>query len=546
MNSFILRSHAVYDGISNNCRPMAIYVKNDKIEKILPWAFEEKNEYKDIPLIDVGENMIMPSFIDAHTHIFSGAISASDYVCSDLDKCHSENECAEMIYDFATSHPDLKRIRGMGWFVGSWNNDHLPNKKSLDKLLPDIPVYLECADAHSMWLNSAALKEAGIQPDPDFPNGIIETFPNGELTGMLIEPAAYAPAMEKFMDFTEEEMLTIHKNFQKVLAKNGIAGLSEMFADDYTPDTYARYDLLKKLDDTEGLYANVYAYTKLFGYTTFDEFHKMQTHFNSKHFHITGLKGFIDGVTETYTGLLLEPYTDKPNSCGDGLPLWPREKMEQEIEAANREGIQVRLHCIADGSVRMALDMYERAQKLTGRYDVRNTIEHIENIHPDDINRFKKLGIIASMQPYHLILSNNDKIFRLGQERCRYEWPMKTITENGAPFAIGTDYPVISLNPFQTIYAAITRKDDNGNPSGHNSWEVLDMATVLKAYTYGAACVYQAENGTGSIEEGKYANMIVLDRNLFQIDDEDIKDTEVLMNFFEGKIIYNQRQEVSL
>ena len=201
MNSFILRSHAVYDGISNNCRPMAIYVKNDKIEKILPWAFEEKNEYKDIPLIDVGENMIMPSFIDAHTHIFSGAISASDYVCSDLDKCHSENECAEMIYDFAASHPDLKRIRGMGWFVGSWNNDHLPNKKSLDKLLPDIPVYLECADAHSMWLNSAALKEAGIHPDPDFPNGIIETFPNGELTGMLIEPAAYAPAMEKFMDF---------------------------------------------------------------------------------------------------------------------------------------------------------------------------------------------------------------------------------------------------------------------------------------------------------------------------------------------------------
>lgn len=144
------------------------------------------------------------------------------------------------------------------------------------------------------------------------------------------------------------------------------------------------------------------------------------------------------------------------------------------------------------------------------------------------------------MQPYHLILSNNDKIVRLGKKRCRYEWPMKSITNTGAAFAVGTDYPVVGLDPFQTIYAAVTRKDADGRISGQNPWEVIDMATVLKGYTYGAAYVYQAEDRTGSIEEGKCANLIVLDQNLFTIDPEKIPDTKVVWNIFEGQTIYDR------
>lgn len=545
MNTFILKSRAVFDGISDTYRPMAILIENDRIAELLPYEFdspsasENSGKYADMPVYDMGDNLIMPSFIDAHTHIFSGAVAASPYVCNTLDICHSESECVDMIVEYAKQHPEQKRIRGMGWFVGGWADDSLPDKRSLDAYFPDTPVYLECADAHSMWLNSAALKEAGIRADANFSGGIIETFPDGELTGMLIEPAAYAPAMEKFMDFTDAEMMEIHRNFNRVLAENGIAGLSEMFADDYTEETFQKYMVLKKLDEQEGLHANVYVYTKLFGYTSFEAFYRMREQLDSRHFHITGLKGFLDGVTETYTGLLLEPYTDCPDTCGENLPLWPKAKMEQEIEAANREGIQVRLHCIADGSVRMALDMYERARKKTGRYDIRNTVEHIENIHPDDIRRFRQLGVIASMQPYHLILSNNDKIVRLGKKRCRYEWPMKSLTEAGAKLALGTDYPVVSLNPFRTIHAAVTRKDSQGAVSGQNPWEALDMATTLRAYTYEAACVYQAERETGSIETGKKANLIVLNQNLFTVHAEEIPNTKVLMTLFEGTVIYN-------
>ena len=539
--NYIIRSKAVYDGVSEEYKEMAILIQGDRIAEILPWNVESSGKYAEIPLYDYGDRLIMPSFVDAHTHIFSGAIAASDYVCSDLGMCRSEEECVEMIKKYADSHPDLKRIRGIGWFVGNWTDDHLPDKRSLDKVLPDIPVYLQCADAHSMWLNTKALNEAGIQPDPDLPNGVIETFPDGSLTGMLIEPAAYQPAMDRYMEFTEEELLDIYRNFQKVLAKNGVSALSEMFVDDYTIDTYNRYGLLKMLDENEGLNANVYVYTKMFGCKDYNAFHEMKQYFNSKHFHIAGLKGFIDGVTETYTGLLLEPYTDKPETCGDGLPLWPEEKMQDEIIRANREGLQVRLHCIADGSVRMALNMYEKSRNINGKSDVRNTVEHIENIHPEDMGRFAELDVIASMQPYHLTLSNNDKIIRIGAQRCRYEWPIRSILEKGAKIAIGTDFPVVELNPFKTIYAALTRKDDDGIPTGHNPWETLDIYSVLKAYTAGAAYLYHAEKEIGSIETGKYANMIVLSKNILKEDPEEILRTEVSANIFEGNLIYQSR-----
>ena len=290
--NYVIRSKAVFDSVGDKPLPKAILIEGSEIKAMLPYDYAEKREYekyKDWPLYDYGDKLVMPSFIDAHTHIFTGAIAASEYVCSDLGKCRSEEECVDMITRFAKEHKDLKRIRGTGWFIGNWICDELPDKRSLDAAIPDIPVYLQCADSHSFWLNSKALEEAKIVPNPDLPNGIIGTFPDGELSGMLIEPAACAPAIEKYMDFSDEEMWEIHKNFQRVLAENGVAALSEMFAEDYTPDTYHKYELLKKMDEEEGLAAQVYVYTKLFGYTQFERFFEMRDHFDSAHFHITGL-----------------------------------------------------------------------------------------------------------------------------------------------------------------------------------------------------------------------------------------------------------------
>ncbi len=214
-----------------------------------------------------------------------------------------------------------------------------------------------------------------------------------------------------------------------------------------------------------------------------------------------------------------------------------RETFEKSIIAANKAGLSVRLHCIADGSVRMALDIFEKSLELNGNDGITNTIEHIENIHPNYIPRFYKLGVIPSMQPYHLILDQNEKIARIGKERCRWEWPHKTILDSGAKLAFGTDYPVVDFNPFLTIHAAVTRSDENNRPAGVNPEECISLTEALLCYTKNAAKAYN-RNDIGVLEKGKLADVVVLDRNLFDIDPYEIKNASVELTIMDGKIVY--------
>lgn len=536
----IIKSKHVFTGLKNRTEPLALLIEEKKIKKILPYDFRQE-DYASEKIIDYGEKMLMPSFIDSHTHIFSGAVDGSEYVCNVLGQCHSQEECVEVLREYERTHPGQKRIRGTGWFVGAWNDAPLPDKRSLDAAFPDKAVYLRCADGHSMWLNSKAIEESGYPSDFHVDNGEACRFEDGSFTGLFLEPAALEPAMKQYMDFSREELLDIYRSFQDKLASLGIAAVSEMFADDYTQETRENYSLFQELDASDELKAEVFCYTKLFGYTDFTPFFELKKEVESSHFHIAGVKGFIDGVTETYTGLLLEPYTDRPETCGEGLPLWPKDRMQEEITAANKAGIQVRLHCIADGSVRMALDMYEHSEQVNGDKGLYNTIEHIENIHPDDIERFRELKVIPSMQPYHVTLSNNGKIWRLGKERSKLEFPVRSIYEAGDEIAFGTDYPVVTINPFYTIYAAMTRCNDEGEPICQNyDTQTLPLDVILKAYTKTAAKVYHAEDRMGTLEEGKMANLIVLNQNLFEISPMEVHNTKVMVNYFEGREVYHE------
>ena len=530
---FIVKSKNVFTGTDCGPSPAAILVNGKNIEAVLPY------EYQGYPVFDYGESLIIPSFIDAHTHLFSGAIDASEFVCTDLGSCASEEECARMMADYAASHPDQKRLRGSGWFVGAWGDPSLPDKKSLDAFIDDRPVYLLCADSHSMWVNSKALEEMALPEDFDVPDGEVCRYENGEMTGLFLEPAAYAPAKAKYMEFSRDELIALHEEFQGKLAKYGISAVSEMMAPDYVPSEFENYEIIRDLENRGLMNSHVYVYTKLFGYTDFSSYFETKEKYDSSHLHIAGVKGFIDGVTETHTGLLLEPYTDMPDTCGDNVPLRAKELMQQEITAANKAGIQVRLHCIADGSVRMALDMYQASAAENDIVPLRNTVEHIENIHPDDIGRFKELGVVPSVQPYHLVLANNGSVIRLGKERCKYIFPNRTLYENSEDLAFGTDYPVVTMDPFVSIHAALTRCDDDGNPSGLNHEEQkLPLEVILKCYTINAARVYHCEDKMGSIEPGKMANFLVLSRNLFKAGPDEIEDTHVEVNYFEGREIY--------
>lgn len=263
--------------------------------------------------------------------------------------------------------------------------------------------------------------------------------------------------------------------------------------------------------------------------------------YHSEKLMFSGLKMLVDGVPSAYTGLMVEPYSDKPDTCG--IPFVPLDELREQIMNADKEKFRIRLHACGDGAVRYALNSYEEAQKLNGIRDSRHTIEHIEVIQPNDIGRIAKLGVVASMQPEHLAMtdkfSDNPYGSRVGKEREKYLWAIKTIMNTGAHMQFGSDFPVVDNNPMLEIYRGVTRVHNDGEPKGGwNPKEKLTVGEVIKGYTLGSAYGAFRENDLGTIEEGKLADITVLDQNLFTIDPEKIRDTKVRLTVMDGKVVY--------
>ena len=539
MNSadMIITSNAVFTSCGDEPFEGGVAIKGNRIVAV--GSREEISKYRtaDTAVYDYGDQLIMPGLIDGHDHLWWGAVADSEHVV-DLTSSTSEEEAIEMIKKYAVEHPEEKRIRGFGWFPANWNDAPLPTKKTLDEAVPDRPAYMNCADAHTLWVNSLALEESGYTPDMELAAGSVGVDENGEMNGLVYEPDAMAYGWKNFYDFPEEQIRTIMKNFMKGLAAQGVTSLSEMSADEYTDYFHDRYLVFKDMAESGEFTSRVHAFTAFMRKTDFTEAVKWKEEFNSPTFRVTGVKGFLDGVTSTYTGLLLEPYTDRPDTIGEGVPLDTQESLNASVIAANAAGLPVRIHCIAEGSVRMALDAFEESLKVNGKHGLVNSIEHIETMHPDDIPRFRELGVVASMQGEHLPLEMNEKVARLGEERCRYEWPFRSLADAGAVLAFGTDFPVVYYNQFKGIYAAVARKNYDGTTAGVDNGENLTLPEALRANTIGSAIVYGRDDEIGTLEAGKLADVIVLDRNLFTADVEEIKDAEVALTVMDGNVVY--------
>ena len=541
MNSadMIITSNAVFTSCGDEPFEGGVAIKGNRIVAV--GSREEISKYRtaDTAVYDYGDQLIMPGLIDGHDHLWWGAVADSEHVV-DLTSSTSEEEAIEMIKKYAVEHPEEKRIRGFGWFPANWNDAPLPTKKTLDEAVPDRPAYMNCADAHTLWVNSLALEESGYTPDMELAAGSVGVDENGEMNGLIYEPDAMAYGWKNFYDFPEEQIRTIMKNFMKGLAAQGVTSLSEMSADEYTDYFHDRYLVFKDMAESGEFTSRVHAFTAFMRKTDFTEAVKWKEEFNSSTFRVTGVKGFLDGVTSTYTGLLLEPYTDRPDTIGEGVPLDTQESLNASVIAANAAGLPVRIHCIAEGSVRMALDAFEESLKVNGKHGLVNSIEHIETMHPDDIPRFRELGVVASMQGEHLPLEMNEKVARLGEERCRYEWPFRSLADAGAVLAFGTDFPVVYYNQFKGIYAAVARKNYDGTTAGVDNGENLTLPEALRDNTIGSAIVYGRDDEIGTLEAGKLADVIVLDRNLFTADVEEIKDAEVVLTVMDGNVVFRR------
>jgi len=540
----ILFGDNIFTGLADVPAPGAVAIADGKIAKVFG-AGEDFSAMKnsETNIIDCTGQLVMPGFIDAHIHFFMGATAASGRMCMDITASKSEAECVEIIKAFADAHPDYERILGMGWFPAFWNDAPLPTKASLDAFFPDKPVYLACADGHTIWTNTKGLEECGIDENTKVAFGSIPLGEDGKPNGLLIELDAMATAQMKQMTFPREIAEEMYRIFLAEIAANGITSICDMNPSILGDDTYALYDTLLAMDKAGKLTARMHLFSDLITISEGAETEQAAAEkYRGTMLRYNGLKQFIDGVTSTYTGFLLEPYSDNPATCGEAN--YPKEEYARCVKIANAAGFPVRFHAIGDAAVRWALDVFEAANESRDDHgnisEIRNTIEHIETIDEADIPRFSELGVVASPQPYHLTLDANEKISRCGEARCRWEWPLRSFLDTGARMAFSTDFPVVGFNPFKNIYAAISRCDDEGKPTGVNPEEKISLTEALKIYTAGSAYAFGREKELGTLEEGKLADIAVVDRNLFDIPEFEINECGIALTICNGEVVYSR------
>jgi predicted amidohydrolase YtcJ len=407
--------------------------------------------------------------------------------------------------------------------------------------VPEIPVFLEAADGHSAWVNSKALALAGIDRNTKDPaRGRIERDKNGEPTGTLREAAIslvarYIPAP------TESDYVEGLRRALKLANSFGITSVQDASASIEELNAY------KTLDQKGALTVRVVAATKIDpdkAETQIPELIKRRALFNTARLNATAAKIFADGVIESHTAFLLEPYVDQPKNRGPAN--YRSEKLTKLITALDRAGFQVHVHAIGDGAVRMALDAFEEAQKSNGRGDLRHHIAHLELISPSDIPRFAKLGVIANFQPLwayadSYITDLTEPI--LGPERSRRLYPIGSVVRTGAVIVGGSDWSVTSLNPLEAIQIGVTRY--GLNDAKRVSWlpdERAGLASMIAAYTINGAYLAHREKQTGSIEVGKTADLVVLSDNLFTIPEYSIHKVKVLLTLLDGKEVFRDSE----
>jgi predicted amidohydrolase YtcJ len=524
----IISSNTVFTGLSDQPEPASIAIKDNKIVAI---GTEEEIKHcagAHTKIYQFKDQLIMPGFHDFHLHIMQGAVALNSV---NLFAARSEDEALEMIGEFAESKPENQWVIGFTWDAGYWDTQQLPTRHSLDHILPDRPALMFHAEGHYAWVNTKALEIANITRHSENPfYGIIGKDENGEPNGILYEKAMDAVIRHAF-NFSNSQKNEIFSNFLAHAASLGVTAVNDL----HGLKTIESLDVFKEFEDNGKLTTRIHLWPALHG----DLGHSKQLRetYQSDKLRVSGLKQFIDGVITARTAYLLEPYADQPETRGE--TSFPPETIKKWVVDADKEGFSIRFHAIGDGAIRLALDAYEEAQKTNGKRDSRHSVEHIEVIHPDDIHRFSELGVTVSMQPDHLAMSERGVYTeQIGAEREKYVFSINTLQKTGAKLAFGTDFPIDILNPLLQIYRAVTRIDSSGKTEWHPH-ESITLAEALKAYTSGPAYGTFREQELGTLEAGKLADIIVLERNLFEVLVEEIPDIKVLLTMVDGQVVYD-------
>ncbi len=542
----IIESRQVFTGTDGTAGPAAIAISGDRIAAVGPredvraFALKENGDGPAPAIRDVGDALVVPGFHDSHLHFFHSAVYASPLATMFLGE--NEADCVARMQAFAAERPN-GWLLAQGWREYRWDPPVLPSKHSLDAAFPTRPVALYSGDAHTLWLNSAALDELGLTRDSVPPaGGSYDRDGQGELTGIVREAAAMALMPHIMGSFTDEEVADAYRGFFARLAENGVTSVCDMSLMAHPGLDFIRDDVHAALLARGELTARVNLFPTLLD--DMSRFEDMRERYTGPYLQAPGFKQFFDGVSSQHTAWVTEPYANALVEGDCGRPTVDADVMRSYVLAAAERGYPVRIHTIGDAAIHAALDIFEEARATFGPLPEgrRNCLEHLENFLPEDLERLADLQVVAAVQPPHMTLDPGGPERDLGPERVPYMWPFRTLLDTSAVLAFGTDSPVVDVNSMDVLYSAVTRQDPvTHEPTG--GWlpaERIGRAEALRAYTQGSAAAAGRRRELGTLEVGKLADIAVLDRNLLTCDDEDIQKTQVLATFMGGRCVFER------
>jgi predicted amidohydrolase YtcJ len=514
----------------------ALAIQHGKIADVGDDPEIERMRGTGTKVINAGGKLVLPGFVDCHIHFIDGAFSLGRV---NLEGAKDPADIQKRLRAYASEHPGDGWILGRGWNYAMFGPEALPHKKYLDEIFPNRPVFLEGYDGHTYWANSKALVLAGITRETlDPPNGAIVRDPKtGEATGALKESAQDLVARIIPKPSRAGKLLALRAGM-KWANEHGITRVHSAGGDFEVLDLFE--EMRRRGDLSVRMYIAYFLNPPELRAEDLDAIEHARKKFHDDWIDASAVKFMVDGVVESHTAAMLEPYSDDPSL--KGKLFWEPANYRAAVAELDKRGLQLFTHAIGDYGVRTALDAYENAETQNHTRDRRPRIEHIETITASDVPRFAKLGVIASMQPLNSYPDSDtlDVWARnAGPDRASRAWAWKSISDAGGRLAFGSDWPVVTLNPWEGVQTAVTRQTSEGQPlAGFVPEQRLTVAQVIEGYTLGAAFAGRRETSEGSLEIGKLADLIILSQNIFDIDPHKIAAAKVVTTIAGGRLVY--------
>lgn len=501
-------------------------------------------------VIDAGGGTVLPGFNDAHVHLFTGAAELDNL---QLGGVHGLDALGKAMHDFADAHPDAPLLMAQGADYTIISDSERITRHHLDAFLLDRPFIMFAADHHTAWANTAALGKAGILNGRKLGIGNeIVMGADGKAAGELREGEAFNPVLmlgaagSRFRLGLETggepdpAPSAAERAYDRDIMRRGIAHCARygVTSVQNMDGNFYQLELLDEIDREEGLSLRVrvpFHFKNFMDIADLDKAEEMARRFTSERLSSGFVKFFMDGVIDSWTAVMLDDYPGKPGWRGD--PLFAPDRFAELATEIDRRGLQIAVHAIGDGAVRIVLDGYAAARAANGARESRHRIEHIEVVSPDDISRFAALGVAASMQPIHAPGTGfpmEPTATLIGRDKWPYAYAWQTLREAGAPMVFATDWPVSPIDPMSCLKAAVTRKPwAKGDPDQHQS-----LADAVASYTRDGAWIEFKEGRKGQLKAGMLADIVVLSEDIEAIDPQELDTVHPVQTIADGRVVY--------